>query len=241
MNLKSTLLLLLCLMMAGMVAAKDNTKVIAHRGYWKTEGSAQNSSRSLERASEIGAYGADDIQGKHIQSCTYDELKDLQLSNGEKLPTLEQYLKRAKKLKNVRLILELKAHETPERNREAAKAVVDMVKRMKLAKRTDYISFNMDACKEFIRLCPKSEVSYLNGELSPMELKELGFTGLDYHYKVLQSHPDWVKDCKVLGMTSNVWTVDDPKLMEEMIDLGVDFITTDLPEETQKILHSRAQ
>ena len=32
-----------------------------------------------------------------------------------------------------------------------------------------------------------------------------------------------------------------PKLMEEMIDLGVDFITTDLPEETQKILHSRAQ
>lgn len=182
-----------------------------------------------------------DIQGKHIQSCTYDELKDLQLSNGEKLPTLEQYLKRAKKLKNVRLILELKAHETPERNREAAKAVVDMVKRMKLAKRTDYISFNMDACKEFIRLCPKSEVSYLNGELSPMELKELGFTGLDYHYKVLQSHPDWVKDCKVLGMTSNVWTVDDPKLMEEMIDLGVDFITTDLPEETQKILHSRAQ
>ena len=74
-----------------------------------------------------------------------------------------------------------------------------------------------------------------------MELKELGFTGLDYHYKVLQSHPDWVKDCKVLGMTSNVWTVDDPKLMEEMIDLGVDFITTDLPEETQKIIHSRAQ
>ena len=53
MNLKSTLLLLLCLMMAGMVAAKDNTKVIAHRGYWKTEGSAQNSIRSLERASEI--------------------------------------------------------------------------------------------------------------------------------------------------------------------------------------------
>ena len=48
-----------------------------------------------------------------------------------------------------------------------------------------------------------------------------------------------MKDCKVLGMTSNVWTVDDPKLMEEMIDLGVDFITTDLPEETQKY-HIRA-
>ena len=124
MNLKSTLLLLLCLMMAGMVAAKDNTKVIAHRGYWKTEGSAQNSIRSLERASEIGAYGSEfdvhltadnvlgkfhdnDIQGKHIQSCTYDELKNLQLSNGGKVPTLEQYLKRAEKFKNVRVIFVL--------------------------------------------------------------------------------------------------------------------------------------
>ena len=68
-------------------------------------------------------------------------------------------------------------------NRDAARLSVQMVKRMKLAKRTDYISFNMDACKEFIRLCPKSEVSYLNGELSPMELKELGFTGLDYIIK----------------------------------------------------------
>ena len=35
MNLKSTLLLLLCLMMAGMVAAKDNTKVIAIGGIGK--------------------------------------------------------------------------------------------------------------------------------------------------------------------------------------------------------------
>lgn len=122
-------------------SGKDNTKVIAHRGYWKTEGSAQNSIRSLERASEIGAYGSEfdvhltadnvlvvyhdnDIQGKHIQSCTYDELKDLQLSNGEKLPTLEQYLKRAKKLKNIRLIFELKSHDTPERNRDAARLSV---------------------------------------------------------------------------------------------------------------------
>lgn len=258
MNLKSTYLLLLCLLVTGMVAAKDHAKVIAHRGHWKCEGSAQNSIRSLERASEVGAYGSEfdvhltsdnvlvvfhdnDIQGKHIQTSTYAELKDLKLGNGENLPTLKQYLARAKKLKNIRLVLELKPHETPERNKEAAKAVVDMVKRMKLAKRTDYITFNLDAGEEFIRLCPKSEVAYLNGELSPMELKELGFTGLDYHYNVLKSHPDWVKECKVLGMTSNVWTVDDPAIMEEMITQGVDFITTNLPEETQKIVLSRAQ
>ncbi len=245
-------------MVSGMVAARDKTKVIAHRGYWKTEGSAQNSIRSLECASEIGAYGSEfdvhltadnvlvvyhdnDIQGKHIQSCRYDELKDLRLSNGERLPTLEQYLERARKLRNIRLIFELKSHDTPERNREAARLSVQMVRRMKLVKRTDFISFDLDACKEFIRLCPRSEVSYLNGELSPMDLKELGFTGLDYHYKVLRSHPDWVKECKILGLTSNAWTVNDPEVVEEMIDMGIDFITTDLPEEMREIIGSYAQ
>lgn len=255
---RKSIFLLCCLLVAGMAMAQVGTKVIAHRGYWKTEGSAQNSIRSLERASEIGAYGSEldvhltadnvlvvfhdnTIQGKTIQASAYDELKDLKLANGEPIPTLEQYLRRARKLKNIRLILELKAHETPERNREAAQAVVKLVKRMRLAKRTDYISFNLDACKEFIRLCPKSEVSYLNGELSPMELKELGFAGLDYHYDVLKSRPEWIQDCKAIGLTVNVWTVNEPEKMREMVERGVDFITTDLPEQAEAIIREQAR
>lgn len=259
MNMRLVLFLLCCsLTLMGEAEAKDLTKVIAHRGYWKTEGSAQNSIRSLERAAEVKAYGSEfdvhltadnvlvvfhdnEIEGKSIQACTYEELKDFSLSNGEKLPTLEEYLSRAKELKKIRLILELKPHETPERNQEAAQAVVAMVKKMKLTKRTDYISFDLDACKEFIRLCPKSEVSYLHGELSPAELKELGFTGLDYQYKVLHAHPDWIKDCKELGLTTNVWTIDESYMMEEMIDMGVDFITTNVPEEVEEMIRSKAQ
>ncbi|MTU92864.1 glycerophosphodiester phosphodiesterase, partial [Parabacteroides merdae] len=52
-HLKLSLLFLLCVLMAVPVSAKRKTKVIAHRGYWKTEGAAQNSIRSLERANEI--------------------------------------------------------------------------------------------------------------------------------------------------------------------------------------------
>ena len=107
---------------------------------------------------------------------------------------------------------------------------------MKLAKRTEYISFNLDACKELIRLAPKADVYYLNGELSPKELKEMGFAGLDYHYKVLQKHPEWVQQCKVLKLKSNVWTVDDPAVMREMRDKGVDFLTTNQPEEALQIV-----
>ncbi len=247
-----------CLFLAQVLVAGNGPKVIAHRGYWKTEGSAQNSIRSLERASEIGAYGAEfdvhltadnvlvvfhdnEIQGKNIQTSAYEELRDLKLENGEKLPTLRQYLERASELDDIRLIFELKSHATPERNREAARLSVEMVKSVGLEKRTDYISFNLDACKELVRLCPDSEVFYLNGDLTPMELKELGITGLDYHYNVLRAHPEWVKEGKELGLTSNVWTVDDLEVMKEMIGLGVDFITTDVPEEALELVRGRSR
>ena len=255
MNRRVFLVSIACLAMASWVAAKSPMKVIAHRGYWKTEGSAQNSLRSLEKAAEVKVYGSEfdvhltadnvlivnhdnDIQGKRIQTSTYAELKDLKLPNGECVPTLEQYLLKAKEKanRNVRLIFELKPHETPERNREAARRCVEMINQMKLAKRTEYISFNLDACKELIRLAPKADVYYLNGELSPKELKEMGFAGLDYHYKVLQKHPEWVQQCKVLKLKSNVWTVDDPVVMREMRDKGVDFLTTNQPEEALQIV-----
>ena len=109
MNRRVFLVSIACLAMASWVAAKSPTKVIAHRGYWKTEGSAQNSLRSLEKAAEVKVYGSEfdvhltadnvlivnhdnDIQGKPIQTSTYAELKDLKLPNGENVPTLEQYL-----------------------------------------------------------------------------------------------------------------------------------------------------
>lgn len=255
MNRRVFLIGLACLAMASWVSAKSPMKVIAHRGYWKTEGSAQNSLRAIERAAEIKAYGSEfdvhltadnvlivnhdnDIQGKHIQTSTYAELKDLKLANGEKVPTLEQYLLKFKEKGNqkIRLVFELKAHATPERNREAARLCVEMVNQMKLAKRTDYISFNLDACKELIRMAPKAEVYYLNGELTPKELKDLGFAGLDYHFKVLQAHPEWIEQCKALKLKTNAWTVDDPAIMRELRDKGVDFLTTNLPEEALQIV-----
>ena len=253
-HLKLSLLFLLCVLMAVPVSAKRKTKVIAHRGYWKTEGSAQNSIRSLERANEIKVYGSEfdvhltadnvpvvyhdrKIEGKDIQRAPYAELKDLKLSNGETLPTLEQYLDRAKKLKKTKLIFELKSHATPLRDREAAKIVVDMVNGKKLTKRTEYIAFSLEAAKELHRLSPKTPVYYLNGDLSPKQLKELGFAGLDYNYKVMQKHPEWFVEAKDLKLKINVWTVNDPQVMEEMIEKRVDFLTTDYPEEAQKAVH----
>ena len=55
-NLKSICLII---MMSMPVFASAETKVIAHRGFWKTEGSAQNSITALKKAAEINVYGSE--------------------------------------------------------------------------------------------------------------------------------------------------------------------------------------
>ena len=231
----------------------QNTQVIAHRGFWKTDGSAQNSIAALVKADSINCYGSEfDVwltadnklivdhdgvfKGVRMETSTEKECTSIILNNGENLPTLKQYLSKAKQLKT-RLILELKAHKTPEQETRAVKQIVKMIKKMGLADRTEYITFSRHACKEFIRLAPKdTPVYYLEGDLSPKELKEWGCAGPDYHLSVFKKHPEWIKECHDLGMKVNAWTVNDAKDMEWLIGEGVDFITTNEPVLLQEIL-----
>ena len=109
-------------------SAKDRAQqVIAHRGYWKTEGSAQNSISSLQNTHRIGVYGSefdvhitrdgevvvfhdDDVDGIKIENANYADIRDKRLKNGEKIPTLKEYLDAAKSLGDMKLILEVKEH-----------------------------------------------------------------------------------------------------------------------------------
>jgi glycerophosphoryl diester phosphodiesterase len=229
------------------LTAQEKVQIIAHRGYWQSRGSAQNSIAALEGADRIRVYGSEfdvhltadnvlvvnhdeTIKDVSIQKSPYAAIRDSTLANGEKIPTLREYLEAAKRT-DIRLIFELKPHATPERNREAARLSIELLKEKKLMHRTEFITFNPDAGKELIRLAPESDVYYLNGNLSPKELKDLGYAGLDYHYGVMRKHPEWFKQAKALGLGVNVWTVNDTALMREMTDAGADFITTDIPHD----------
>ena len=234
-------------------SAFSQTKVIAHRGYWDCEGSAQNSITALNKAHEVGVYGSefdvlitadgipvvnhnDSIQGFCIETSLYEEIKDLKLKNGEVLPTLEDYLIQGKQNKGTQLILEIKPHKRVVNEDRAVTAILALVQKYQLEDQVEYISFSMNICKELIRRAPAAQVAYLRGEVSPADLKVLGFTGLDYHYKVFEKNPTWIQEAKNAGLTVNVWTVDDPAVMQSMIEQNVDFITTDKPEQLKEIV-----
>jgi len=192
------------------ITISAQTRIIAHRGCWDTDGSAQNSLASLIKADSIGVYGAefdmhitrdgvvvvfqdDDIirndrpDTVNIETNDYEVIKHIRLANGELLPALYVYLSMTPKMDS-RLILEVKEPRTPEAEARCVREVLRQVQAGGLKNRTDYISFSRYICELLHKLEPRADVAYLCGDLSLDSIKALGLSGIDYEQQVLMSH-----------------------------------------------------
>ena len=58
---------------------------------------------------------------------------------------------------------------------------------------------------------------------------------MDYTLDRYTSNPTWIQEAKDLGLTTNVWTINDTNDMIKCNNLGIDFITTDNPVEAERI------
>ena len=249
------LLLLAGCLMTACSEKPAEPQVVAHRGYWKTEGSAQNSIASILNAGRIAAYGSEfDVNltcdgalvvnhdftyhGLKIYENTLADLRcdTLRLSNGEIIPTLDEYLEASKQYPEMKLVFELKSEGDPQYEAVALPACVEAITRLGVADRVEFISFSLSACKEFARLMPKNVVEYLGGEIAPAELHKMGITGIDYEYNVFYEHPEWIGEAHKLGMVVNTWTVNKEEDMRKLLELGVDQITTNEPELAQRVI-----
>ena len=156
------------------------------------------------------------------------------LANGEPLPTLDDYLNQAKLYPNVKLIIEIKNHNTTDKTMRAAQTCVDAVKAKGLQNQVEYIAFSYDVCKKLAGLAPEATVQYLNGDKAPSTVFADGIKGIDYSYSKLTDA--WIKEANGLGMTVNVWTVNNVSDMLNFIAKGVSLITTDKPVEGLELL-----
>ena len=245
--------ILMAALLVGLTAVAQ-PKIVAHRGYWRTDGSAQNSITSLQKAAAVGCYGSEfdvwltadgvpvvfhdaTIDGIRIEDTTFATLMNHRLQNGEFIPTLQQYLTEGSKIEGCQLILEIKPHRNEVRDKRMADMCVELVRTLGLEKKTEYISFSKVVCQRLHEITPDSKVAYLNGELAPAQIKEMGLTGIDYNEKVFVKHPEWLQEAKQLGVEVNVWTVDGEENLRHHVNLeGVDLITTNDPEILKGIL-----
>ena len=223
--------LLFILLAAGAGSALAQPKVIAHRGYWKAPNSAQNSLASFSKADSIGVFAseidvwltADDrlivnhdrvFKGTDInmERSTQRDICNIVLANGENIPTLDAYLKLVTTKPDTRLVLEMKSLSDLSREDLAAEKIVKALRKYGLVERTDIIAFSLK------------------------KIKKLGLAGIDYSIEALRKHPEWVEQAHKLGLEVNVWTVDKEEDMRYFIDLGVDYITTNYPEQLQQLI-----
>ncbi|AKP53943.1 Glycerophosphoryl diester phosphodiesterase [Cyclobacterium amurskyense] len=229
-------------------------KVIAHRGAWKANPYPQNSLASLQAAIELGCEGSEfdvwmtadgvlvanhdaDHEEMVIEEVTYAQLLEKPLANGEKVPTVEEYLKHGMKQSKTKLIFEIKPSGVSKaKGIELAEKSVAIVKELGAEQWVDYITFDYDIALKVIELDPNANVAYLRGDKTPQELKDDGFFGFDYNIKKVKENPHWIKEAQDLNMTVNVWTVNNEEDMKWLLDQDVDFITTDEPEKLFSII-----
>ncbi|MCU0395461.1 MAG: hypothetical protein MUF29_06105 [Chitinophagaceae bacterium] len=234
--------------------------VVAHRGAFKTQHHPENSVAALREAIRLGCTGsefdvhmtADDslvvnhdpeFHGLPIEQSTYAQLVAFTLSNGEKIPTLREYLLAGmQRNTQTRLVLELKPSKMGRaRADRIADQAVGLVKELQAAAYIVYISFDYNMLLRILQADPRAQTQYLEGDRSPAVVRKDGITGIDYHYSVFQKKPEWIAEAKQLGLALNAWTVNDVTLMTWLLDNGFDFITTNEPERLLQLLQERRQ
>ena len=231
--------------------------IVAHRGFWNCEeaGFAKNSVAGLRCAQENGFWGSEfdvnmtsdgvlivyhdgKIDGKSIEEHPYAEFADFTIANGEKIPTIDEYLEQGKKYPETMLVYEMKPHSCEEVEDRFVELTIAKLKEHELLdpERVMFISFSYHICKRMAEELPGFTVQYLNGEKSPAKVKKDGINGIDYNYKIFNLNPKWATKAKKLDMSTNTWTVNKVENMKQVIDHGVMYITTDYPLEARKVI-----
>lgn len=222
-----------------------SVKVIAHRGAFKAKNLAENSIASLLEAQRMGCYGSefdvhmladgelavyhdDTLNSTAVWGISSKELKNHPLFKEKEIPFLNNFLTAALSVAELQLFLEIKKSGTQRKTLEAAEKCFQLVKEKGLLERTHFITFDFETG----RFLGSSDctVSYLEGDKTPEEVKDDGFTGINYHFDVFYKYPNWVRMAQNLGLTVNSWTVNEKEDMLFLMGKGVDFITTDEPE-----------
>ena len=226
-------------------------EVIAHQGYYDLPGMTSNTSEGFQKAVEQGYYGsetdcqltADGVvvirhdnvhQGININESRFEDIRDLYVDTEKriKMPTLQQYLDvlKAHPESRTKLVLEVKRQP---RAVECVDSAVAQIRREGLEDRVDFISFDKDACRELARLRPSGVVAYLDHDLTPAQIKELGCNGIDKAWTIVR--PEWYTEAHEMGMSVNIWTPDNMDMLISVVNRGADFVTTNSPRKVQRI------
>ena len=225
----------------------NSPKIIAHRGFWEKGKVNENSLESLKKAQQLAIYGSEldvrmtqdgvvvvyhdaEMDGLSIAETDFKVLLNYQISNGKSFPTLEEFLIQGKENNQLVLVIEIKDLENSKDEIRTTNSVLDLINKHEMWNQIECISFSLEICKHLKRHRETLKVKYLNGDLNPQEISDLGIDGINYEHSVFQEHPNWISEAKVLRITTGCWTVNNSEVFKDLRQKGIDFVTTDFPK-----------
>ena len=226
----------------------EDVKLTAHRGF---SGIApENTLIAFEKSGEYGFYATEcDVHltkdgvwviyhddnifrltngYKNIEDATYEELQEYVIDNGvnvdyypnQKIPTLEEYLIICKDMKIIPQI------EIKNGSKEKLQEILDLLEKYEFRENGIIISFKSEMIKKVRELDKNIELWYLVEEITEENIK----TSKDNNYKLAfnykKNDEEIIKTAIGQGLTLCAWTVDDLASLEELYNLGVNYITT---------------
>ena len=232
---------------------KKNVKMVAHRGVSGLE--LENTCPAFVAAGVKSYFGIETdvhatIDGKYIivhdddlkriagldmivRESNYDDLRAVRLTDTDKitkradlfLPSLDEYLAICKKYSKIS-VLELKE----EMSEKDIVGIANAVKEAGMLENTVFISFARNNLLYLRKHFPSATAQFLSGEVNEDVVSfilENGFDA-DIYYKAVDKA--FVDLMHANGRVVNVWTVDRVEAAEQMIEYGVDMITSNILE-----------
>jgi glycerophosphoryl diester phosphodiesterase len=233
--------------------ANENTKIIGHRGFRAI--APENTLPSFEKAGENGFWGSEcdiyrtsdgvwvvqhDVNTyrmmdftKSIEKCTYEELLEHNTDNGNniedypnlKICTLDEFLQACQDY-NMTAVIELKGKNNTEHYDE----IIDTISNYSCD--VTFISFHEENLKKLRELsdAPMFYLCYTIDDEAIEIAKSIENCGLDFDASKKGNFKDdakVIKQAQSEGLTLGAWTIDDLDTAETLINLGIDYITTD--------------
>ena len=229
----------------------NNIKTIAHRGY--VEKGVENSIEALEAAAKAGVdyvemdvlmtkdnkfivmhdYNLKRLAGinKKVQDMTYNELVGLPISQSghtSKIPSFEEYVKRAKEL-NIKLVVELKPHGGEPNN--YVDIFIEKVKELDIENNYKYMSLDLKVMEELESKAPQLETGYI----IPFQFGKFSNNNVDFFaIEDFSFSNTLVEQAKSQNKSVYVWTINDPSLITKYLQSPANGIITDEPVQVRE-------
>jgi glycerophosphoryl diester phosphodiesterase len=158
---------------------------------------------------------------------------------GQRIPTLQEVIDTV----GHRLLLNIELKSKSLRDEGLAVEVVRIVEDSNLLERVVISSFNALALWRVKRLNSRIAVGLLYSAEEPLRLHRPWFRRLVRPEALHPEHTivdgEYVRWAKERGYRVHVWTVDDPRTMEQLTQDGVDLIITNRPDSLHQVLAGR--